>query len=748
MPTRDGWRWFILPALLLAALAFPARAVPLVDGLPLAGPFELVALLLLLLALLLRPPPSGWLHTSWIMTSTALVLKIAVCLAPAPSFLGCYTLLGNSSEGACERSYDQPFGSDATRADRVLDFRSSVDSHGPAVGLSSSNWNISAVNSNKYNFYGPGSQNRDRLPFAVTWRGSLRGGGAGVAAHLDYVGEGSVRVAGVVQDLPPSYSQVSRVSFSVLRDVPILVNYRWAPRGKADGPFGMVRLLDDHERPLSAEPVGGLTRMVSVLAALILLGAFLALAVALVLVLFKRRRAAIAMLSIGAGSAAIVVAGHHSPAVIRAGFVPWILGLCVARLVMTRREAAATAVMSAVVLACGLVYVATGTLDLHHVTYRSAGDDFLTYESLARSMLETRTLQGGESVFVYSPAFRYTLFGQHLLFGDGDAAISVLSVIGLLGGLWFAVERFVFGSLSHEPPGPALRQLWRAEPRRRWLLGLPVVALVAAGSLIAAAEVANGGLMLLSEYPTWILLLIGLPLLLTTNRLPVAAAGAALLALGWIHRADQGFGIAAAIAVGGTHFVVRQSGWFKRLRAMMCLLGPAAAIALLPALHNLAYGHRLVFLPQTPRLPINFPLPPTQLLHLHDPQVRAVLRQQLTGIFGLPSTGTSLPFQVGVHLVQAAMLVALIAAAAGWQRRRVLTYLIVPVMFLAPHVFIQVYVYYPRHIVVGYLAAAITLIGLAATALTRQLPEEPSGGSSRTISAPARAEPDGHPQSV
>src|SRR3954464_11789414 len=101
MPRGKGGRSFGLLALLLAAIAFPARAVPLVDGLPLAGPFELLALLLLLLALLLRPPPSGWLRASWIMTSTALVLKIAVCLAPAPGFLGCYTLLGNSSEGAC-----------------------------------------------------------------------------------------------------------------------------------------------------------------------------------------------------------------------------------------------------------------------------------------------------------------------------------------------------------------------------------------------------------------------------------------------------------------------------------------------------------------------------------------------------------------------------------------------------------------------------------------------------------------------
>lgn len=50
---------------------------------------------------------------------------------------------------------------------------------------------------------------------------------------------------------------------------------------------------------------------------------------------------------------------------------------------------------------------------------KPSGSDILTYENQARLILEGDGLRGGESVFWYSPGYRYALFLVHLIFGDG-----------------------------------------------------------------------------------------------------------------------------------------------------------------------------------------------------------------------------------------------------------------------------------------------------------------------------------------
>ena len=50
---------------------------------------------------------------------------------------------------------------------------------------------------------------------------------------------------------------------------------------------------------------------------------------------------------------------------------------------------------------------------------KPSGSDILTYENQARLIFEGDGLRGGESVFWYSPAYRYILFLIHIIFGDG-----------------------------------------------------------------------------------------------------------------------------------------------------------------------------------------------------------------------------------------------------------------------------------------------------------------------------------------
>src|SRR5207253_1146302 len=75
----------------------------------------------------------------------------------------------------------------------------------------------------------------------------------------------------------------------------------------------------------------------------------------------------------------------------------------------------------------------------HTVVYRTAGNDFLRYESLARSILETGSLRGGEDLFWAQPGIRYILVGLRSLFGDGDPILAVVSRSSLSLGVLFLV---------------------------------------------------------------------------------------------------------------------------------------------------------------------------------------------------------------------------------------------------------------------------------------------------------------------
>jgi hypothetical protein len=50
---------------------------------------------------------------------------------------------------------------------------------------------------------------------------------------------------------------------------------------------------------------------------------------------------------------------------------------------------------------------------------KPSGSDILTYENQARLIFEGDGLRGGESIFWYSPGYRYILFVIHVIFGDG-----------------------------------------------------------------------------------------------------------------------------------------------------------------------------------------------------------------------------------------------------------------------------------------------------------------------------------------
>ena len=744
----------LLPLLLLVAVAVPAPALAVLDGIPFTGAAEALCLLVVAAAVVVRPPSSRWTRAALVLGLGGLLLKLALLLVPGQGFTSCYVILVGDRDLTCERSYDSPWQRDATRQDPVIDFGKRVRTGEPPFGMSDSNWHLGAVNSLEFNFYRPGQPDRERLPLRVSWRGTVQSPPGG-ELRLHYVGEGWLEVASTRHELPASYDAPASVAVPA-RAGPVAVEYAWTPPDAATGPYAMARLLDAGGAPVPpADPRDPADVVAAAADALLLLcAAGAAVAVALALGIGRSRAALLGVTAVPVGCALVLAAlrasAGLSPGTLLALLVPLIVALCVGRIWTTRTQAAVAAGASGCLLAAALLYVTVGTLDPRSVTYRSGGNDFLTHESFARSLLEEASLRGGEDVFEYSPGFRYTLFAQHLVFGDGDAPISLLSVLALVCGAWFAVETLVLRRLSAGP----LRHVLAPRALLRWPLLAAVAAVLILTALLSSAEVAKGGFLLLSEYPTWVLMLFGIPLLLTARRLPAASLGATLLAVAFAHRANHGLGLAVVVLVGASALVWRQPTWRRRAAAASLVLGPGLLIALLPAAHNLLYGGRLVLLAQTPRLAVNFPLSPGDLLDVDEPRVQSVLQNQLAGVLATPGAAAdlSMTFRLSVHAVQLGLALVLIVVLARRLRhlRGQLLLLLVPVGYLVPHVFIQVYVYYPRHIVAGYLAGALVLLCMAGTALVRAVAagvEQPdadttlAGGQPRAVSSGSRVPP-------
>jgi hypothetical protein len=145
--------------------------------------------------------------------------------------------------------------------------------------------------------------------------------------------------------------------------------------------------------------------------------------------------------------------------------------------------------------------------------------------------------------------------------------------------------------------------------------------------------------------------------------------------------------------------------WRWRLRAVAV----AALIALLPLAHNLWYGGRFVLLTDAGAIPANLLVSPGQIwAATHDATARSVLLGHLRLVAVYEGTAY---LQGVAHGLQ---IVWLIAVAMVLRRRSIrggtAVLLTVPLLFLAVHLFYQVAVYYPRHVVAGHASMALVAL--------------------------------------
>jgi hypothetical protein len=586
--------------------------------------------------------------------------------------------------GSWEKSYTNPlFRFDATRIDRTLDFQRT-------------NWNLSFFNSLRFNFSPSrnGGISRDQLPIAALWTGVIENRGDRNLV-VAYVGEGQIEVGNAHWTLPRNYDRIHEVVIPLpAGEHRIRIGYVFddgyrigAPR--PPGPYATLRCSwrggGGRQELVRARPAPLPWRAAAACVDLLVL---LVLASALRILVLLLRRDWRLLAAVGVLAAAVYRFSIHDD-----GF-SWDLGFVIAAaaLVLTfPRSRRWRNVLLAYVAVVTLTFCRPG-LDPSHfqtVIYRTAGNDFLSYESFARSILDTGSLEAEEKIFSNQPLSRYVNFGLHVLFGDGDFLIAAVYFVALNTGILGIYLRF------RAKDRAAARACQTAAAI--FLLALaasdPVVVLVREGA---------------SEAISWAALFYWFPLLFDSTRTRDWLLGAALVGLSVGARANQ---LPALLAAFGA-FALRA----LRIRPAAAIGAGLAAlgVALLPALHNWHYGHRLVLFTYTYAL--NLVVAPSALLRLgSDSLVRGALSEQLKGLFYF-SGGTQFGDSVALRLVFHGLQVLWLGCvAAAWARRRMVSLearllLLLPLLFMAPHVFFFVTIYYPRHIISPHLVMGVVTI--------------------------------------
>ena len=681
-------------ALLGAALLLPSSDLQTFDGLPLST-FPEFALLGLFVPLVasrgLRRLYArfvrrlGPLVARGGLVAVMLVLGVKLMLLASGShtgFLACYrTPLAPPPGGECERSFENPFGRfGATRIDRYVDFRPDK-------------WDLSFINSLRFNFYPwvPGLPRRDRLPLAVTWRGVVERAEPWVA-RVTYVGRATVTFGRDAHELPTHYGppRTVRIPAPAGRHEVVLVYHfdDGIRTGQPAPSFPYATLRLARERQQGGEAAVEVARpalawRVVAAAADGLLGI-----AAVSLAAFYARLLAPTwwLLGLVGGGGAAALHGVRPPPWLPRGwnYLPFLAALVVAAVFQPRPRtllAGYFAVVSLSVLIARRSVSALGT-----VLTRSAGDDWLTYESHARTILDTWSLHGGEDVFYNMPLYRYVRFSERLLLGDGDLLVLAAGLTTLYFAAVWMVARVAAGR--------------QATVRGRWGVAL-------AGSLVlmltASTAIVNFVLLPLSEASTWAALLFGFPLLFAARTPRAWPVGTALAGLAAGIRPNQAPGLAVLVAV--FLMTVPRRRWRSALAASTVFL----TVAALPLAHNLYYGGRFVLFATAGAHPASLTLRPGQLLALgHDAAVRtqAVAKvRQLLYLEPLPDPA----LRLAMHGLQAAWLLAVAGTIASWRRVDRLTWLLLlwPATFLGVHFFYTPLYYYPRHLVAGYLAMGL-----------------------------------------
>jgi hypothetical protein len=518
---------------------------------------------------------------------------------------------------------------------------------------------------------------------------------------VTYVGEGSLTIGQRTMVLPAKYNELARESFDIpqgLHTMAIAYRFDDGYRIGSDtipGPHAIFKIVwvEEVEGSKASSPFTtvkaplwgrGLGLVVDVVLSLYSLGLLITYLV--VLRPYWLPLGTIALAGIGA------YAWTDLPALSSSRIFVILVWCVLAYLVIEVREREGDQVRLLFVYFAlfSLAFMRTqldfSNLDV--VVNRPGGQDWLTYEGQARTILETGSLEGGEAIFYYQPFFRYIKFAEHILFGDSDALIACITLGALNFAIFFMYLRFYRGRA---------KPWWKAA-----INTIPITLVLLLVNAEPTIEFIQAGA---SEYPTWIFLPLIFALLFRELSPREWLVGTLLLSVSLIVRINM---IPALI---GTFLIFLIYNFRNRPKWVLACSILLIVISLLPLAHNLRYGGELILFTSSTETSANLVLPPSEFARVFsDPEVRESVVRQLRAMFYLRDDEPKVPaLTIAFHGLQLMWGVAIVWVLAKWRkvtwRNKFL--LLIPILYLVVHLFYQVTVYYPRHIIAGHMAMGL-----------------------------------------
>ena len=687
-------RWALV--IVAAFAAIPTPSLSWFDGLPIDRPLELLTFVLIVVLIASRRARRAAFHPLGAAGARAVALAavagatikiLLIAHGAQAGFIACYHGGITPASTRCDRSFDNPFDRfSATRID-------------PHIEFGGRDWRLGLLNSLRFNAIRRDDALLPPVPFSVEWT-SVATSPSEQPLRLAYRGEASVAINGHVEAFPADYSTTGAFAAVTLPEGRhrVVIAYRFAPPNAPTAHPTITSAVMHLEAGTGVrwgtadrrDVVGGWA--IDVLA-VVVLGLLVAGIVA-----HAPRHAA--MVGCVVGGALLVSVAPIPPfgrdklleLLIIAGCLFWVWA----------EKAAIPLAIVALALLC-VLRVGTGTGPAPGVAdYRLRLDDGLMYESFAHTILDDRSPQGGENVFTVQIFFRYIRFAERMLFGEGD---------------WLLVAA-VLTALN-------VSYSWLARRVRRLAVGHGPTLLFLTATVLWMMNGASGSIEApMSEYPTWMLVPVIGGLLFLGDGVKDWVVGGALIGLAALTRFNQLPAYAVLLLVFGlAPSAFRQPGW----RDIASTVAVAAVLTFgLPLVHNYWYGHSLTILPTNRYSTEVIDLPLGSFFSTDHARVWALLLRKVEHLAHINADQASSWF-VPLHLAQLGIL---FVAMSVWRGRlRLLPghawLFAAPAVALGIHLFYVVFVYYPRHIMFGYLlGGVVALVVIAEDGVIRGRPVE------------------------
>ena len=322
--------------------------------------------------------------------------------------------------------------------------------------------------------------------------------------------------------------------------------------------------------------------------------------------------------------------------------------------------------------------------------FRGRDSDWLAYQGYAKTIFNTASLQGGEAVFWFQPANRYFIFLQHLIFGENDVFIAILSGIAII---------FVGALLARN----AMNLVSRSSATVNFVAFVTAILLLMSEQIFQTFASAPASELI----ATFLIMSCFATILSGHFSVGSAYAVTVLAALTSQFRAEQVFG--AALIFMLLQLVLKSKLGYVNLILRTRLTIVFGLITSLSLIHNLYYGDSFTFFTGTNQRG-NYEISLSELLNFFsDSRVREVIFTKLRMIFtfNFPLKPLEIGFLI-FHLMWLSALVRVLKTRS----RDLVTWLAMafPFLYLIPLLPYEIVTYFPRRVIAIQLAFGVSAL--------------------------------------